>query len=139
MAHQDVVTLHKLPKYKFKRDHYTVFGIDHLWEIDLCDMQSFAQYNNGYKFILSVIDVFSKFGWMVPLKNKTAKEITTGFRKIITESGRKPLAIQSDKGAEFKNATFKGYLTSKGIKQNFPLIQSCLNILRIRARAIERM
>lgn len=133
LEHQDVDTLHKQAAYKFKRNHYTVFGIDHLWEIDLCDMQAFAKYNAGYKFILSVIDVFSKFGWMVVLKNKTAKEVLKAFRKIITESGRTPLAIQSDKGSEFKNKIFKGFLSSKGIKLNFPVTQS-LN----KASVIER-
>lgn len=124
LQHQDVVTLHKPQKQKFNRNHYTIFNKDDLWEFDLCDMQTLAKHNDGYKYIMSVIDVFSKYGWMVPLKNKTAKQVTTALRNIITKSGRKPRNIQSDKGTEFKNATLSSFLKSQGIKQHFPMLQS---------------
>lgn len=124
LLHQKVITLHKQPQNKFNRNHYTVFAIDQLWEVDLCDMSSFAKQNDGYKFILSVIDVFSKYGWMVPLKNKTGIEVTRALRKIINSSERTPANIQSDKGREFKNSTLKEFLASKNIKQNFPYTQS---------------
>lgn len=124
LQHQDVVTLHKQHKEKFGRNHYTIFNIDDLWEFDLCDMQSLAMYNDGYKYILSVIDVFSKYGWMVPLKNKTAIQVTRGLKNIMETSGRKPRNIQSDEGTEFKNSTLSSFLKSRGIKQNFPMLQS---------------
>lgn len=124
LNYQDVVTLHKTPTNNFPRNHYIVPGIDHLWEIDLCDMQSIQSQNDSYRYILSVIDVFSKFGWMVPIKNKTALAITKAFHHVISTSGRKPKAVQSDSGTEFKNATFRNFLSHNGIKQNFPLIQS---------------
>lgn len=122
MAHQDVVTLHKQQKTNFGRNHYNIFSIDQLLEIDLCDMQAFADKNDGYRYILSVIDVFSKFAWMAPLK--TAIAVTSAFKNIIDKSGRKPRNVQSDPGGEFKNATFNAFLKSRGIKQNFPFLQS---------------
>lgn len=72
LNYQDVVTLHKTPVQNFQRNHYVLFGIDRLWEIDLCDMATIQKENDGYRFILSVIDVFSKYAWMVSIKNKTA-------------------------------------------------------------------
>lgn len=124
LQHQDVVTLHKQQKQKFDRNHYTIFNIDDLWEFDLCDVKSLTNYNDGYKYIMSVIDTFSKYGWMEPLKNKTAIQVTKALRKIITTSGRKPRNIQSDAGSEFKNSTLSSFLKSQGIKQQFPMIQS---------------
>lgn len=124
LLHQPVVTLHHPATHNFKRNHYKIFGIDELWEIDLCDMTSFAKYNDGYKFILSVIDVFSKYGWMVPIKSKNATETTRAFRKLINDSGRSPRAVQSDYGREFKNSMFAQYLQRQDIKQHFPQIQS---------------
>lgn len=124
LQNQDVVTLHKQPQYKFNRNHYTIFSIDQLWEIDLCDMQSFAKENENYRYILTVIDVFSKYAWAEPVKNKTAIQITKAFRKIISESGRTPRNVQSDGGSEFKNSIFREFLVSRGIKQNFPMLQS---------------
>lgn len=124
LQHQPVVTLHNPATHKFKRNHYNVLGIDYLWEIDLCDMTSFAKYNNNYKYILSVIDVFSKFAWMKVVRNKTGNEITRAFRQVINESGRIPKAVQSDAGREFKNSVFRQYLERQNIKQHFPYIQS---------------
>lgn len=124
LQHQDVVTPHTQQNQKFPRNHYTIFNIDDLWEFDLCDMKSLTKHNNDYKYIKSVIDTFSKYAWMVPLKNKTGVQVTTALRKVITTSGRKPRNIQSDKGTEFKNSTLSSFLKSQGIKQNFPMLQS---------------
>lgn len=124
LLYQDVNTLHKPATYKFNRNHYSVSKIDELWEIDLCDMSMYASENDGYKFILSVIDVFSKYGWMIPVKSKSANEITKTFRNLINDSGRHPETVQSDAGKEFKNKIFQSYLHAQSIKQNFPIIAS---------------
>lgn len=115
IAEQDVATLHKQHK---------IDAIDALWELDLCNMVSFAASNDGYKYILTVIDVFSKYAFAQPVKNKSAQEIFNAFRKITTESGRTPKAIQSDLGTEFKNSLFKKYCYAKNIKQHYPQTQS---------------
>lgn len=124
LLYQDVYTLHKPAKYKFNRNHYFVSKIDELWEIDLCDMSMYASENDNYKYLFSIIDVFSKYGWLLPTKTKSAIEITRTFRKLINDSGRQPDTVQSDAGKEFKNQIFRSYLNRQNIKQNFPIIAS---------------
>ena len=70
--------------------------------------------NDNYKYLLFVIDVFSRFLWIQPIKNKTAKNVISAL-KIILSSGRKPTSIRSDKGSEFKNAEVKKFLSKEGI------------------------
>ncbi len=70
-------------------------------------MQAFAEYNDGFKYILAVIDVFSKYGWMVPLKLKTGEAVAKAFNKIFNYSKRKPEKIWVDKGKEFYNKDVK--------------------------------
>lgn len=124
ISEQDVTTLHKQHISRIGRNHYLVNAIDSLWELDLCNMVSFAGENSGFKHILTVIDVFSKYAFAKPVKNKTAIEIFKTFKSIITESGRKPKAIQSDLGLEFKNNLFKKYCYANNIKQHYPQTQS---------------
>ena len=74
--------------------------------MDLADMQSHAKENDGYRYLLVCIDVFSKYVWVIPLKNKTGPALVTAFKEIL-ESGRKPQKIQTDEGTEFFNKTFQ--------------------------------
>ena len=67
--------LHKPIKRKFKKRKVLVSGIDKIWAADLADMSAFKDYNNGYTFLLLVIDIFSKYGWIVPLKNKKGETV----------------------------------------------------------------
>ena len=99
--------LHKPIKRHFKKRKVYVKNIDEIWAADLVDMQHFAEHNDGYKYLLSVIDVFSKYGWMIPLKQKTGKEVSSAFEKIMKESGRKPEKVWCDKGTEFYNQNVK--------------------------------
>ena len=55
-------------------------SIDEIWAADLLDMQAFSKDNNGIKYLLTVIDIFSKFVWIVPLKRKTEREVAMHFR-----------------------------------------------------------
>lgn len=124
ILHQDVATLHKQHKGKNQRNHYIINAKDSLWEMDLLNMKSFSSSNDDYKYILTVIDVFSKFAWAKPVKNKTANEIFKAFKDVITHSGRKPQAVQSDLGTEFKNQMFQKYFYANNIQQHFPKTQS---------------
>jgi hypothetical protein len=72
---------------------------------DLVDMQSFSKFNNGVKYLLMVIDVFSKYGWIVPLKSKTGLEVAEALKKIFEE--RKCVKMWVDKGKEFYNKHVK--------------------------------
>ena len=79
-------------------------------------MSAFSDDNLGVKYLLTIIDVFSKYAWIMPLKSKTGKDITKAFDYIITGSGRKPTKLWVDQGTEFFNRTFKKYLEEKGIE-----------------------
>ena len=85
-----------------------------LWQIDLADLAKFSRFNNGSRYLLTCIDVFSKHAWVEPIVNKKAPTVLEAFKKII-ESGRKPIRIQADQGSEFLNKDFKTYLNSEGI------------------------
>lgn len=93
--------LHKPVSSKFTRRRVYVRGIDEIWAADLIDMQAFSKFNSGIKYLLTVIDVFSKYGWIVPLKTKTGKEVAGALKIIFRE--RKPRKMWVDKGKEFYN------------------------------------
>jgi hypothetical protein len=99
--------LHKPVRRHFRKRRVLVRGIDAVWAVDLIDMQHYAKDNDNFKFILAVIDVFSKFGWMRALKNKTGGEVAHALNDIITTSGRRPLQTWCDKGTEFYNKLVK--------------------------------
>ena len=79
-------------------------------------MQLKSKFNKGFIFLLWVIDVFSKYAWVVPLKNKKGITITNAFQKILKESNRKPNKIWIDKGSEFYNSSFKKLLRDNDIE-----------------------
>ena len=90
----------------FRKRRVVVNGVDEIWAADLIDMQSFAKCNGGIKYLLTVIDVFSKYGWIVPLKSKTGAEVAEAFNTIFKE-GRRPGKLWVDKGKEFYNKNVK--------------------------------
>ena len=73
--------------------------------------------NKGYRYILVVIDNFSKFGWTIPLKNKYAQSITDSFSQIIITSRRKPNVLETDDGKEYVNKIFNEFLNNHNIKR----------------------
>ena len=72
-------------------------------------MQSLSKYNKGINYLLCAIDLFSKYVWVVPLKDKRRITIVNAFQKIISK-GRKPNKIWVDQGGEFYNKLFKRFL-----------------------------
>ena len=106
--------LHKPIIKKFeKRKVYAAFK-DNIWGADLADMQLLSKYNKGIIFLLCVIDIFSKYAWVVPLKDKKGASIVIAFQNILKQSNRqKPNKIWVDKGSEFYNASFKKWLQDK--------------------------
>ena len=85
------------------------------WTVDLADMQSLSKYNKGIKYLLCAIDLFSKYAWVVPIKDKKGTSIVNAFQKIISE-GRKPNKIWFDQGSEFYNNLFKRFLKINNIE-----------------------
>ena len=107
--------LHKPIIRKFeKRKVYSTFK-DNIWGVDLADMQLLSKYNKGIRFLLCVIDIFSKYAWVVPLKDKKGISIVKAFQSILKQSNRKPNKIWVDKGSEFYNAYFKKWLRDNDI------------------------
>jgi hypothetical protein len=96
---QDSYTLFKPLRKKFPRRKTYAKGIQDLYQADLADMQHLSRYNDGYRFILTCIDVFSKRAFAVPLKDKKAITVANAFEKIFAEAT--PVMIQTDRGMEF--------------------------------------
>jgi len=69
---QDTCTLYKAVRKRFLRTPYTVTNIDDIWEMDLADLSCLSKYNDKYKLLLNVIDIFSRYDWIIPLKDTTA-------------------------------------------------------------------
>ena len=93
---------------------YSAFK-DNIWGADLADMQLLSKYNKGIRFLLCVIDIFSKYAWVVPLKDTKCISIVKAFQTILKQSNRKPNKIWVDKGSEFYNAYFKKWLQDNDI------------------------
>ena len=101
--------LHKPIIKKFnKRKVYSSFK-ENIWGVDLADMQSLSKYNKGIKYLLCAIDLFSKYAWVIPLKDKKGTSIANAFQKIISKE-RKPNKIWVDQGSEFYKQSFKDFL-----------------------------
>jgi transposase InsO family protein len=98
-----VEELHAPARRNFPRRHVIVRGYDDLWQADIVEMRPYSRFNKGYHYILTVIDVLSKYAWAVPLKSKGGSETAEVIAKIIRESGRCPKNLQTDMGKEFYN------------------------------------
>lgn len=114
LIEQDVYTQHKPQIKKFVGLRVRVSGIDKQWQADLVDLQSLARYNKGYKYLLTVIDILSKYVWVKPLKTKRGQEVTLAFKHIFKE--RKPEIIQFDEGKEFYNKDLKSLFVKEDIE-----------------------
>ena len=96
--------LHKPIKRNFTGQRVIVNDIDKIWRSDLIEIQQFSTWNKGYRYLLMVLDLFSKYGWIVPLKDKKGETVTEAF-KTIFEEGRKPQYLWTDNGKEYYNKT----------------------------------
>lgn len=117
-------TLHKNVVRRFRRNHYFVFEPFALHEADLVDMSMYSDTNDGYKYLLTVIDAFTKVGHAELVKSKTGPNITQAYRRILDASIKAPKVLQTDRGLEFKNAHFKTLLGIRGIRLRHPLTTS---------------
>ena len=75
--------LHRPKRKHFPRRQVKSNGIDEIWSGDLVELRAFSRHSRGYKYLLTVIDVFSRYAWVMPLKTKTGKEITAAFSSIL--------------------------------------------------------
>ena len=101
---------------KFRRERIIPLYKDETCSAVLIDKSSLSHYNNNYKFILTVIDIFTKYAWAIPLRNKSCLSINNGFKIVLGEhqqggsDSRKPEKLWVDRGSEFSNKTFKSLL-----------------------------
>lgn len=113
---EEAYTLHKPVRRKFKRNKVYVSFIDQQFEADLVDMSHLKKENTGYTFLLTCIDVLSKYAWAIPLKSKSAADVAQGFESILKTSGRICQRLHTDEGKEFYNTKFKALLKSYNIE-----------------------
>lgn len=107
--------LHKPIRRKFQKRVVFAKGVDEIWAADLVDMQSFSKYNNGFKYILMIIDVFSKYGWAIPLKTKNGIGVANALRTIFIKN-KPPTMLWTDDGKEFFNKDVSKVLLKNHIK-----------------------
>ena len=106
--------LHKSIIRKFKKRKVYSSCRDNIWGVDLIDMQSLSKYNKGIKYLLSVIDLFSKYAWVIPIKDKTGTSRVNAFERITSK--RKQNKIRVDEGSEFYNKSFEDFLKINNIE-----------------------
>lgn len=111
---ENAYTLHKQSRTKFQRRKTFAKGINELWQADLVDLSLLCNENDSHRYLLTCIDVFSKFARVVPLKNKSGASLTAAFAKMIPIKRCK--LLQTDKGSEFLNSSFQKLLKDNSIR-----------------------
>ena len=108
---EQAYTLHKPARRRVIKNHTNVARVDAQWQADLEDIQGIAKQNGGIRYILTVIDIFFKIAWAIPLCSKDAMAITAVFKQVLTaENPRHPQRLQTDKGKEFFNSDFQALM-----------------------------
>jgi len=133
---QDAYTLHRLVRKRFARNPYTVTNVMDVWECYLLDVQSYAKYNDNFKYILAVTDVFSKFLYLIAVKTKSGPAVTAAFRSIFDDKPKlstwRHVWVRTDRGEEFLNKEFQYMLLVEGIQ-----FQVCRN-LDVKCAVVDR-
>lgn len=107
--------LHSSARRYFPRRRVIVRGYDDLWQADVVEMRPYSRLNRGHHYILTVIDVLSKYAWAAPLKSKSGKDVAEALSRIIQNDGRCPKNLQTDRGKEFYNNNVQSILKKRGI------------------------
>ena len=106
--------LHKPIRKKIRKRIVFAKNVDSIWAADLVDMQYYARTNQGYKYILMIIDVFSKYGWTIPLKTKKGEEVAKAFEGLWKVQSP-PKMLWTDKGKEFVNKDMTALLQKHNV------------------------
>lgn len=107
--------IHRGARRKFTRRKFIQKGLNDTWQIDLVEMIPYAKFNKAYKYLLTVIDTFSKFAYAEPIKNKSADNVLIAMKNIFKRAGKKPKNLQSDQGTEFFNKKFQNLMRKNKI------------------------
>ena len=111
---QQTYTLHKPIRKKFLQHKTVVAGIDTQWQEDLADLSKLSKSNDNHRYLLCIIDVFSKYAWVVPINDKSGKTLVSALKSVV-KSGQYPKKLQTYKGTEFENKEFQNLLKNKKI------------------------
>ena len=111
---QESYSRNKSVKRKFQRGRVIVAGIDDQFDADLASLVYYADDNDGYKYLLVVIDIFSRYSWVEPLKDKTALQIVNAFDKILS-GGRIPKRLRTDAAKDFTSEKFQTFVRGNNI------------------------
>lgn len=114
LSSQTTYTLHKPVRRKFKTYPTITYGIGDLYQGDLVEMQKFKDENNNFRYLLTIIDCFSKYATAIPLKTKSAANVKEALITAFSKMG-KPFNFQTDQGKEFVNSTLQKYLKDEGV------------------------
>ena len=106
--------LHREVKRKFPRNKVIVSAIDEQWDADLMDMSNISKHNNGFKYVLVCIDIFSRYAWAQPVKTKHASAIVKAFQNIFA-THKPPMRVRTDRGSEFTSKITETFLKSNDI------------------------
>ncbi len=118
MLGQNVYTLFRPTRRRIKRNKVVVGGFGHQFDSDLLDLSSLSSSNDNYKYLLTAVDILSKFAYCQLLRSKRAEEVVSAYRKILNsalEQNRLPFAVRTDKGGEFLNAKFNKLMREYGV------------------------
>lgn len=113
---QAVNEIHRPVRKNFIRRKYKQSGLNHIWEIDLADMSKYSKENNKNTFLLMVIDIFSKYLYVVPMKSKNAQDVRDAMEKVFKQAKTSPKMIGADRGKEFYNKKFQKLLEDYKVK-----------------------
>lgn len=106
--------LHHSVRRNFVRRKTFIRGLNETFQADLVEMLPYKGQNKNYKYILTVIDIFSKYAWAIPIKSKNSNAVTGAMSKILA-AGRIPKNLHTDQGKEFYNGTFRGLMKEHSI------------------------
>jgi IS30 family transposase len=115
LQNQDVYSMNKAVRRRFKRARVFTGGIRDQYDIDLMDVSFHSKENDGVRFLLVVIDVFTRYAWISPLKNKTSASVLQALKKCFKHLGV-PRKVRTDSGKEFIAKQIQNYLKSLDIK-----------------------
>ena len=107
-----IYSLHKPVRIRYTRNPTVANSINHQWAADLADMKNLSRYNKGVKYLLTVVDVLSKYAWVVPMKNKTGAEQKRAFESIL-KKGESRYVYKRIKEVNFTTNRFKNISHSK--------------------------
>jgi hypothetical protein len=107
--------LHRPKRKRFPTRPVEIKGLNESWQADLVEMQHLSKWNRGHRYLLTVIDTFSKRAYAEPIKSKTAQDVASAMQEILNRAKTTPVHLQTDMGKEFFNSQFKTLMTKNNI------------------------